>query len=906
MKFKFLLIAMFFTMSVVSAKSVPLSQSMNLVPLVENAKIQLPKLDKGRYINAVKTTESTNPKEMFLRPLQVSQTNEINKSTEQIGQWQSINGDSVWRLQLSAKDALHLNIGFKNLFLPESAKLFISNIKTAEVLAEYSSDDNKFHGELWTPLFDVKQLQIEINISSSEKDQLSLILKQAGQGIKAVNPKEYDTKSGDCNIDVVCPQGTGWENEIRSVARYTISDGSGTFLCTGTLINNTRGDREPLFLTAAHCDISDTTAASMVFYWNYETSVCAGTPDGSRDQKQNGASLVSRWEGLGGSSDFALVRLDEVPNASFNVYYAGWDNRDRVHTGTRAIHHPSGDEKRISVDNDALTITSYSNEVVDANANYFRIGEWDEGTTEGGSSGSGLWNLNHHLIGTLTGGAASCSAITASDWYGRFAKHWNGNGFGSNQLAPYLAPDTSAATTLGGVNNCSVPTVSISADTNTPSVSEQVNFTSQVSGGTAGYSYEWDFDSNGTVDSTATNPAHTFNSVSNNTVLLVVRDSIQCPGIARTMVFVADENETFLSDGLLPAGFSQTASTDGSWIVDDGQVSEGLFSLKSQVVNGGKTSSIELAGSYEAGNISFDRRVSSEVDYDYFKFFIDNIEQFSISGEQDWSNVSFPISAGSHVFRWSFIKDANVSKGQDAGWIDNLQFPAASSNNSPTIVTAIADQTNTEGNAVNLDISSNFTDPDGDTLSFSIANGPGSLTIDSGTGVISGTLMASDAAASPYTVNVTASDSDSSVTATFTWTVSTNNNPPTVVTAIADQTNTEGNAVNLDISSNFTDPDGDTLSFSIANGPGSLSIDSGTGVISGTLMASDAAASPYTVNVTVSDSISSVTATFTWTVNALPVTPSPAPAKSSGGGSVDLSIIGLLLLLIGAVSRRRV
>ena len=683
MKLFLLIIAMFLSNSWLIAGVLPLSQQLSLHSLTDNAKLQLPDLDKNQLSNPVKIINSKKPKQNSIRPLQISQANLINKSIKQLGQWQHINGQSIWRLQISAKDALHLNLGFKQVHLPDSATLFITDANSDEVIKRYSSSNNKPHGELWTPLLNSKSLLLEINLKTVDMDELKLTLVQVDQGIKAINPSEYSTKaSGSCNIDVVCPQGDNWRNEIRAVAKYTITTEAGTFLCTGTLINNSRVDLAPFFLTAAHCLVSDTTAASMVFYWNYETSICDATANGPLDQNQTGATLVSRWEGLDssdqsaviGSSDFALVKLDTVPDAGFHVYYSGWDNNDQSHTGATVIHHPQGEEKRISTDLDPLTITLMGEAMEDPIGRFFKVEAWDEGTTEGGSSGAGLWNINHQLIGTLSGGDAACAAPAGSDWFGRLTSHWSGNGFASNQLSIHLSPADNTLTNLNGADSCSAPSVAISVDTNTPTVGQQISFTSTVNGGSGSYIYAWDFNNDGLTDSVEINPVFSYNSASNNIVNLLVKDSLQCPGYAVRTLLVADNTETFIANGKLPSSYKKSIISQGSWIVDDSSASEGLFSLKSQVINADDISSIELSGTYKAGDISFDGKVSSEIDFDFFKFYIDDIEKFSISGEQDWTNVSFPLTAGSHVFRWSYEKDAGLSVGQDAAWIDNLKI----------------------------------------------------------------------------------------------------------------------------------------------------------------------------------------------------------------------------------------
>lgn len=76
--------------------------------------------------------------------------------------------------------------------------------------------------------------------------------------------------------------------------------------------------------------------------------------------------------------------------------------------------------------------------------------------------------------------------------------------------------------------------------------------------------------------------------------------------------------------------------------------------------------------------ISFYRKVNSEQDYDYMKFFIDNQMLDQWSGFKNWEKFSYPVSAGSHTFKWTYEKDPYVSSGADKAWIDDVKFPAIS------------------------------------------------------------------------------------------------------------------------------------------------------------------------------------------------------------------------------------
>ncbi len=75
------------------------------------------------------------------------------------------------------------------------------------------------------------------------------------------------------------------------------------------------------------------------------------------------------------------------------------------------------------------------------------------------------------------------------------------------------------------------------------------------------------------------------------------------------------------------------------------------------------------------GDVAFYRKVSSESGSDYLKFYIDRVKQGEWSGEQDWVEVSYPVTAGIRTFEWTYSKDGSASNGDDTAWIDDIVFP---------------------------------------------------------------------------------------------------------------------------------------------------------------------------------------------------------------------------------------
>ncbi|MCK5829042.1 MAG: putative Ig domain-containing protein [Methylococcales bacterium] len=209
--------------------------------------------------------------------------------------------------------------------------------------------------------------------------------------------------------------------------------------------------------------------------------------------------------------------------------------------------------------------------------------------------------------------------------------------------------------------------------------------------------------------------------------------------------------------------------------------------------------------------------------------------------------------------------------------------------NTAPSVTSPGNQSNSPSDVVNLAVVAS--DPESDTLVYSAASLPPGLSINSSTGVISGTISAS--ASGVYPATVTVSDGQLDNSASFNWTISVGNvNVAPVITSPGNQTNMVGQTINLQI--NATDANNDTLTYT-ATGLGSdLAINGSTGVITGTI--SSAAIGTHSITVAVSDSQLENSTTFNWTIstsntNVAPVIAAPENQTNIVGNSINLQIL---------------
>jgi len=394
---------------------------------------------------------------------------EVEFTLDNSGTWEILeDGSRLWRLRISSPGALSLSLGLKQFDLPEGGRFWVHAPDGSGVQGPYVKRNRNALGGLWTAVVLRDELVAELHLPKNSEGHLTI--HAVSHGYRGFGEREADlaAKRGSCSINVVCPQGDSWRDQIRSVAKIETHDSIFRYSVTAQLLNNTAEDLTPYLLTAGHA-FDPEIVHTLVAYWNYQSPSCDDPAGGNLSQNQSGASFVASWCELAGDlcavgSDFMLLKLDQLPQPSFNVYYSGWDARNQIPPSSTTIHHPNADEKSISLDYDPPTITSFLQDSSPGDGQYFRIGAWDEASTEYGSSGGCLFDSStKRCIGTLSGGWAACETSgiwgpDKPDWYGRVFAHWTGGGTPATRLSDWLDPFGTDVLFLDGKNGSGVGT----------------------------------------------------------------------------------------------------------------------------------------------------------------------------------------------------------------------------------------------------------------------------------------------------------------------------------------------------------------------------------------------------------------------------------------------------------------
>lgn len=410
-------------------------------------------------------------------------------------------GSTVWQGLIKIENAPSIGLYLEQFELPKGVKMFLSNNNKKQILGAFDYRNNDASGKFAIDVLQGDGVFVELNIEAGvDLEAIKIYADQAfvmHRGIEHLKQfvtlteqtidqydNQFNGRSSICTINAICPQGTDYADSrkatIQTVYRYSNSVG----LCSGTLINttgNTAESCQPLILTAAHCEntgtLNNASFSQTMVRFNFERATCDDT-SATNGTTMTGVNIHARANITGSSAssvngDFMLLELRNPIPASYGVVLAGWNRSNSIvqtETSPRkfiGFHHPAGDNKKLST---AQQISSRGTQGGGQNPNgsRWRI-NFSVGYAAGGSSGSGLFDGDGHLIGIASTGievnSDSCKVNAAGEDVQamrtiNYNKLWHGweytvDGTADNRrVKPWLDPLGTGVEQLDALSNC--------------------------------------------------------------------------------------------------------------------------------------------------------------------------------------------------------------------------------------------------------------------------------------------------------------------------------------------------------------------------------------------------------------------------------------------------------------------
>ncbi len=515
---------------------------------------------------------------------------EMNISAVKEGTWETMeNGDQIMRLKISSPGAKAIAVYYDHFWLPAESKLFVYSADEFQVIGAYTQSNNTRDGLFANELIKGDEVVIEYWAPSYVSRKPIINISEIAYAYRGVNflfePAQPD-RDGSlwCMINVNCVEGDDWQDEKRGVVRQWQKLPDGYYWCSGTLINNTNMDLTPYILTAHHCGEGATTSNfnQWVFYFNYEAADCFGTT-GPESNSMTGCELRASGDRYVGS-DFMLLELNQSVPGNYNAYYNGWNRTNTPSPSGVGIHHPAGDIKKISTYSTTLTSSQWNGNGV--------LSHWKDvwapttnGTsmTEGGSSGSPLFDNQGRVVGDLGGGPGSATCDnTMYSLYGKVYWSWDqmGNAPGQ-QLKYWLDPQETGTLYLNGMYVAAPPSANFVANKVYIKPGDGIHF--QDLSTNSPTTWEWEFEGGEPATSTDQNPSNiVYNNPGIYSVSLTVQNVLGNDSETKTAYisvggpFANFEADTTLGVAGEPIQFtdkSDPAPTSWAWDFGDGETS---------------------------------------------------------------------------------------------------------------------------------------------------------------------------------------------------------------------------------------------------------------------------------------------------------------------------------------------
>tara|TARA_B100000676_G_scaffold192506_1_gene189215 strand:- start:4621 stop:6693 length:2073 start_codon:yes stop_codon:yes gene_type:complete len=352
---------------------------------------------------------------------------EVDYNLNNTGTWEILDdGSKIWRLEIHSKYAYSIGIEYDYFYLPEGAEFYVYNADQTIVHGAYSHLNNQSDYLFATPLVKGDTLILEYYEPSDVDFEGQIYLSEIIHDYKDIM-NFFDHGGNDqrlCATNThgggeLCPEAEPYEMVINATSWLDM----GGFICSGSMVNNTSYDLSKYYMTAWHCTEGD-NPSTFRFHFNYGAYNCS-SDNGTAGVGLYGSQLLATSNGF--DADWTLLKITggNVPDdiwESWEIFFAGWNRSTDNPIVSCAIHHPNGSPKRINFDDDMANSAAWNQGPPGTHWRVF----WDNGGTQGGSSGCPLYDENFRLVGVLTGGPdIPCGDTGSYDLYGKFDRAWN-------------------------------------------------------------------------------------------------------------------------------------------------------------------------------------------------------------------------------------------------------------------------------------------------------------------------------------------------------------------------------------------------------------------------------------------------------------------------------------------------
>ncbi|HNX37065.1 MAG TPA: S8 family serine peptidase, partial [Candidatus Cloacimonadota bacterium] len=167
----------------------------------------------------------------------------------------------------------------------------------------------------------------------------------------------------------------------------------------------------------------------------------------------------------------------------------------------------------------------------------------------------------------------------------------------------------------------------------------------------------------------------TGSSGGSHTIKAIATDNAANTAISTvTISLLAPPSESFETGNFSAFPWLNTSAIP--WTVQSSDKFSGTYAARSGAISHSAVTDLSITLNItSAGNISFYQKISSEATYDFLYFYIDGVQQGSWSGAGSWTNASYPVTTGSHIFKWTYSKDINTVGNSDCAFLDHIIFP---------------------------------------------------------------------------------------------------------------------------------------------------------------------------------------------------------------------------------------